>query len=84
MSFIKRCCLHLQKLGETGSLKVYKYRIVLYCGRVPATNAPGCTAPDGLLYKPWFLAVRSYLHRQVSPPETLVVKGGTIWPRNGR
>ena len=22
---------------------------------------------------------RSYLHRQVSPPETLVVKGGTTW-----
>ena len=27
---------------------------------------------------------RSYLHRQVSPPETLVMKGGTIWARNGR
>ena len=27
---------------------------------------------------------RSYLHRQVSPPETLVVKGGTAWARNGR
>ena len=27
---------------------------------------------------------RSYLHRQVSPPETLVVKGGTSWARNGR
>ena len=27
---------------------------------------------------------RSYLHRQVSPPETLVVKGGTTWTRNGR
>ena len=26
---------------------------------------------------------RSYLHRQVSPPETLVVKGGTTWARNG-
>ena len=25
---------------------------------------------------------RSYLHRQVSPPETLVVKGGTTWARN--
>ena len=23
---------------------------------------------------------RSYLHRQVSPPETLVVKGRTTWP----
>ena len=26
----------------------------------------------------------SSLHRQVSPPETLVVKGGTTWARNGR
>ena len=26
----------------------------------------------------------SYLHRQVSPPETLVVKGGTTLARNGR
>ena len=26
----------------------------------------------------------SHLHRQVSPPETLVVKGGTTWARNGR
>ena len=27
---------------------------------------------------------RSYLHRQVSPPETLVVKGWITWARNGR
>ena len=27
---------------------------------------------------------RSCLYRQVSPPETLVVKGGTTWARNGR
>ena len=27
---------------------------------------------------------RTYLHRRVSLPETLVVKGGTIWARNGR
>ena len=26
----------------------------------------------------------SYLHRQVSPPGILVVKGGTTWARNGR
>ena len=25
---------------------------------------------------------RSYLHLQVSPPETLLVKGGTTWARN--
>ena len=27
---------------------------------------------------------RSYLHRRVSPPGNLVVKGGTTWARNGR
>ena len=27
---------------------------------------------------------RSYLHSQVSPTETIVVKGGTTWARNGR
>ena len=27
---------------------------------------------------------RSYLHRQVSPPEVLLVKGGTTWARYGR
>ena len=26
---------------------------------------------------------RFYLHRQVSPPETVVVRGGTTWARNG-
>ena len=59
------------------------YCIVLYCSWVPAASAPGCTAAEGLLYKPWFFS-RSYLNRQVSPPETLVVKGGTTWARNGR
>ena len=58
-------------------------KIVLYCGRVPAANAPRCTVAEGLLYKPLIFS-RSYLHRQVSPPEALVVKGGTTWARNGR
>ena len=31
--------------------------IVLHCGRVPVANAPGCTAAEGLLYKPWSLVV---------------------------
>ena len=30
---------------------------LLYCGRVPAAKAPGCTAAEGLLYKPWSLVV---------------------------
>ena len=29
----------------------------MYCGRVPAANAPGCTTAEGLLYKPWSLVV---------------------------
>ena len=28
--------------------------------------------------------IPSYLHRQVSPPETLVMNGGTTWARKGR
>ena len=31
--------------------------IVLYCGRFPAANASGCSAAEGLLYKPWSLVV---------------------------
>ena len=34
------------------------FAIVLYCGRVPAANVPGCTAAEGLL-----VFSRSYLHR---------------------
>ena len=29
------------------------------CNRVPAANAPGCTAAEGLLYKPWSLVFPS-------------------------
>ena len=34
-----------------------KLGFVLYCGRVLTANAPGCTAAEGLLYKPWSLVV---------------------------
>ena len=37
---------------------------VLYCGRVPAASAPGCTAAEGLLYKPWSLFVPPCLHQR--------------------
>ena len=47
----------------------------MYCGRVPAASDPECTAAEGLLYKAWL---------EMSPSETLVVKGGTTWARNGR
>ena len=57
--------------------------IVSFCGRVPAANAPGMHCSRRLIVQTLFYS-RSYLHRQVSPPETLVVKGGTTWARNGR
>ena len=44
-------------------------------------------APDALQPKAYCKTLvfsLSYLHRQVSPPETLVVKGGTTWARNVR
>ena len=37
--------------------------MVLYCGRVPAANAPGCTAAEGLLYKPWSLVIPTCIAR---------------------
>ena len=58
-------------------------RNTILCGRVPAANAPGCTTAEGLLLQTVVFS-RSYLHRQVSPPETLVVKGGTTWVRKLR
>ena len=67
---------HLEDLGVDG-------RILLYFGRVPAANAPGCTAAEGLLYKPWSLVVPTCTAK-VSPPETLIVEGGTTCARNGR
>ena len=36
---------------------------VMLCGRVPAANAPGCTAAEGLLYKPWSLVVPTFTAR---------------------
>ena len=30
---------------------------VLYCSRVTAANAAGCSAAGGLLYKPWSLVL---------------------------
>ena len=36
---------------------------VLYCGRVPAANALGCTAAEGLLYNPWSLVLPTCIAR---------------------
>ena len=57
--------------------------IVLYCGKIPAANAPWMHCSRRLIVQTLVFS-RSYLHRQVPPPETLVVKGGTTGARNGR
>ena len=55
--------------------------IVLYCGRIPAANGHRMHCSRKLIVLTLVFG-HSYLHRQLSPPETLVVKGGTIWKRN--
>ena len=62
---------------------IIMYYIVSYCGRVPAVNAPGMHCSLRLIVQTLVFS-RSYLHRQVFPPENLVVKGGTTWARNGQ
>ena len=37
---------------KTASIKAESDGILLYCGRVPAANVPGCPAAEGLLYNP--------------------------------
>ena len=54
-SLYKGC--DLCKMGDANMRNVIALRIVLYCDRVPAADAPGCTAAEGLLYKPWSLVV---------------------------
>ena len=44
--------------------------LVLCCGRVPAANAPGCTAAEGLLYKPWSLVVPTCTARCLHHPSS--------------
>ena len=46
---------------------------VMLCGRVQAANAHGCTAAESFNVQTLVFSY-SYLHRQASPPETLVVK----------
>ena len=56
---------------------------VLYCGRVPAANVPRMHCSRRLIVQILIFS-RSYLHRQVSQPQNLVVKGETTWARDGR
>ena len=47
---------HTLSFGES-VIRPFRTTIVLYCGSVPAANAPGCTAAEGFLCKPWSLFV---------------------------
>ena len=57
--------------------------LYLCCGRVPAANAHWMHCSRRLIVQTLVFS-RSYLLCQVSPPETLVVKGRTDWPINDR
>ena len=53
-------CNTIKATSKTPAISVYfreiihESKICMYvCGRVPAANAPGCIAAEGLLYKPW-------------------------------
>ena len=65
-------------------LRQLLFIIVLYCTVVGSRRLtpPDALQPKAYCTKPGLFS-RSYLHRQVSPPETLVVKGETTWARNG-
>ena len=48
LSFSPVCVQVFQLISFINVCRIL-YCIVLYCGRVPAANAPGCTAAEGLL-----------------------------------
>ena len=50
----------------------------LCCGKSPRMHYSRRLIVQTLVFS------HSYLHRQVSPPEVLVMKGGTTWARNVR
>ena len=62
--------------------KLFTNDLVLYC-TVYGGLCPRMPCKRRLIVQTLIFS-RSYLHRQVSPPETLAVKGGTTWARNGR
>ena len=60
-------------------LKPVMFLRQLYCGRVPAANAPRCTAAEGLLYIPWSLVVPTCTARCLHQKN-----GRWILPENAR
>ena len=84
--YFKRCVylpLYFERLCSCNISHLMCCCIVLYCGRVPAANVSGCTAAEGLLYKPWSSVVPTCTARCLHQ-RPLALKGGTTWPRNGR
>ena len=60
------------------------FSIRCYCYVVGSRRLMPLDALQHKAYCTTLVFSRSYLHHQVSPPETLVVKEGTTWARNGR
>ena len=61
----------------------WRYCIVVYCAGSHRLMPPRMHCIRRLIVQTLVFS-RSYLHRQVTPPQTLVVKGGTTWAENGR
>ena len=59
--FGRYCAILREKFLSLAQNHLYFYKVaaycIVYCGRVPTAEAPGCTAAKGLLYKPWSLVV---------------------------
>ena len=73
---------HNYKISHDSAIFALLMIIIVLCCIVVGSRQ--LMPPDALLIVQTLAFSRSYLHRQVSPPETLVVKGGTTWARNGR
>ena len=81
------CCFKNNKIEWKIHVMLHKFlrwAIVLYCIVVGSQRLMPQMHCSRRLIVQTLVFSRSYLHRQMSPPETLVVKGGTTWARNGR
>ena len=71
--------LYLLYLYKQHSAVCLLRHTVLHCGRVPAANAPGCTAAEGLFYKPCSLVVPTCTRDPSSERRNYL---GEKWPMN--
>ena len=86
-SFLTICTVSVcvcHNLLQTQYLNTHEYKPTFYCIVVGSRRLMPRMHCSRRLVVQTLVFGRSYLHRQVSPPETLVVKGGTTWARNGR